>query len=644
MVGGTGRSGVRRRVFGALAPMLVVGALVPAAAQAGTVGVTGTIKGAGSMESVEGGPYSCSKTNGYNDNAESSCTRAAFGAPFEAWVWLKPTPANFPDGDSEWRFSHWEGCDQTRPKTGGLTECAVHSGSFSADERRPKAVFYDSRNPTVQIDSGPTASTRTKEKSATFTFSSPNDTLATFKCKLDGAATYTDCTSGKSYTGLSEGSHTFRVYAVDPSGNATPTDAIRTWTIDSVGPSVSFTGGHGAGAVTNNRNAQFTFTASEPSQFWCKFEELTPGPKSTAVFSACSGTGATTGASPMYFSSSDGAYSFSVYANDGLQNGPTLSRSWTVDTVAPDTTLSGGPPALTNSTSASFTFSSEPGATFECSLDDAPYTSAACADADALTVGHGAHRFRVRARDAAGNLGPPDFHQWTVDTEAPEATITAGPSGTTTDTSATFAFSSGEAGGSFECTIDGGAPSECSSPTSFTALPVGGHVFTVTPQDAAGNTGATVVRTWSIQAPAANPQQNTTGTGTVTGSDVGTGNSTVDGKEDGASRGGGTSSATTIAGPSSLKARPDKKGRFTLKGVGVTCPAGCVVKIVAKAGKKTLAKLAFTGGRQAVRLRLTKKGGALLKRKRKVTLKVAIAVTPASGTPAKKTLKVALRR
>ncbi|MCK5667085.1 MAG: hypothetical protein KAI17_26545, partial [Thiotrichaceae bacterium] len=54
------------------------------------------------------------------------------------------------------------------------------------------------------------------------------------------------------------------------------------------------------------------------------------------------------------------------------------------DTTAPDTSISSGPDSLTNSTSASFSFTStETGSSYQCSLDNAPYTD--CTSPEAYT-------------------------------------------------------------------------------------------------------------------------------------------------------------------------------------------------------------------------------------------------------------------
>ena len=86
-----------------------------------------------------------------------------------------------------------------------------------------------------------------------------------------------------------------------------------------------------------------------------------------------------------------------------------------------------------------------------------------------------------------------------VDAEAPQTTITNGPSGTTRSSSATFAFDSSESDSTFECSLNGSAFAACESPASFEDLPNGGHTFRVRATDAAGNTDATPAsRTWMV--------------------------------------------------------------------------------------------------------------------------------------------------
>ena len=77
------------------------------------------------------------------------------------------------------------------------------------------------------------------------------------------------------------------------------------------------------------------------------------------------------------------------------------------------------------------------------------------------------------------------------DTTPPETSISGGPDATTTDTSASFAFASSEAGSSFECSLDGAGGPPAIRPRAYSGLAVGSHSFAVRARDAAGNTDAT---------------------------------------------------------------------------------------------------------------------------------------------------------
>src|SRR5215207_8710632 len=91
----------------------------------------------------------------------------------------------------------------------------------------------------------------------------------------------------------------------------------------------------------------------------------------------------------------------------------------------------------------------------------------------------------------------------TADTTAPDTTITSGPTGIVSSTSATFEFSSTEAGSSFACSLDGAAYQSCTSPKSYSGLAATTHTLSVRATDPAGNTDATpATQTWTISPPA----------------------------------------------------------------------------------------------------------------------------------------------
>jgi hypothetical protein len=100
------------------------------------------------------------------------------------------------------------------------------------------------------------------------------------------------------------------------------------------------------------------------------------------------------------------------------------------DVTPPSTTIDSGPKSETTERVATFTFSADERATFECALDDAPFAACASpADYHGLTLG--SHRFRVRATDLAGNTDPtPAGHAWVIVTPPPACvarTVSATP-------------------------------------------------------------------------------------------------------------------------------------------------------------------------------------------------------------------------
>ena len=84
--------------------------------------------------------------------------------------------------------------------------------------------------PDTTIDTGPTGTITTDQ--ATFTFSgNPTSDTAKIQCRIDSEP-FADCTSPKTFTGLTDGPHTAEFRAEDAAGNQDPTPATGSFTID----------------------------------------------------------------------------------------------------------------------------------------------------------------------------------------------------------------------------------------------------------------------------------------------------------------------------------------------------------------------------------------------------------------------------
>jgi N-acetylneuraminic acid mutarotase len=166
-------------------------------------------------------------------------------------------------------------------------------------------------------------------------------------------------------------------------------DFIEVTPADATAPETSITSG--PLGPTGSSSASFAFSSSEEgSTFECRLDDR--------EWEGC-------GSPPHYSGLSEGPHVFRVRAIDGAANvdPDPAARSWTVDTVPPDTRISSGPAARSTSPAATFEFSSsEPGATFECRLEGLVWER--CASPRSYAgLRRGLHAFDVRAIDAAGN-------------------------------------------------------------------------------------------------------------------------------------------------------------------------------------------------------------------------------------------------
>jgi hypothetical protein len=280
-----------------------------------------------------------------------------------------------------------------------------------------------------------------------------------------------------------------------PDGPATPdgpADAQVDAMVDAMPQAPETTITDGPPALDNSLSVTFQFESDIPgSTFRCRLD-------SQAELD-CS--------SPQDVSGlTDGAHEFFVTAyNQGVPDPTPASWPWTIDSSTPDTQIDDGPGGSTGSvvgtTSATFQFSSPDagaGATFECALDGAAFSSCT-SGIDYTSLTEGPHDFAVRVRDMAGNPDPtPATWTWTVDLTPPNTTIVGQPDDPTNATMAGFSFTSSEPNSTFECRIDAGAFASCGSPFSA-VLTAGTHTFRVRATDEAGNTDPTpALYTWTI--------------------------------------------------------------------------------------------------------------------------------------------------
>ena len=283
-----------------------------------------------------------------------------------------------------------------------LAACGGGGGGGGGSPPPPPPA--DTTPPDTNITSAPTDPTNLADASFTFTSTEGG---STFECSLDGAA-FAACTSPQDYMGLADGPHTFDVRATDAAGNTDPSPATSNWTVDTVEPDTTIDSA--PGSPTNNPDADFEFSSSEAgSTFECSLD--------SAAFAPCT--------SPASFPGlADGPHDFAVRATDpaGNTDSTPATSNWTVDTVPPETTITGAPASTSDSSDASFEFTASEPSTFECSIDSGPF-SACTSPTDYSGLAEGPHNFEVRATDAAGNTDPtPATWNWAIDLGPPNPT------------------------------------------------------------------------------------------------------------------------------------------------------------------------------------------------------------------------------
>ncbi len=240
---------------------------------------------------------------------------------------------------------------------------------------------------------------------------------------------------------------------------------------------------------TSAQSATFTYSAKGATTYWCTLDGSAPA--------VCDRSGRS------YANLKPGQHTFTVRAVDALGLvGPRTSRTWTIDTTPPNTSIGAHPGTTTLVDSARFAFrSNEAGVRFACRIDRARYRLCR-SPISYRNLPDGSHTFRVAAIDRAGNGDrTPAVFTFAVHTVPAVPRITSGPrQGSVSGPRPSFGFDARYAV-RFQCRFDNGSFARCSGANSDTPsapLPNGTHRFQVRGIGGTGTPGPAVARTFVV--------------------------------------------------------------------------------------------------------------------------------------------------
>lgn len=316
-----------------------------------------------------------------------------------------------------------------------------------------------------------------------------------------------------SFMGLSDGVYTVKVTAQDRASNQA--NAQGSFEVDALAPMVQIDAPEDQ-AVSAEPSPTILGSATADAMVVVVIRDAQGAEVASlmATVDPITGAWSVTPEQPL----ADGDYTIEVSATRRNAKVANDSIDWTLDTQAPDTTITlPAQGTVSNNNQPTITGNSEPGATLEITITDAQgmivETLSVSADDQgawsvdsAMTLADGEYTINATAADAANNTAMADPITWTVDATAPMVMISSPAQGTTTRETTITLEGSAEPGASVEIFVDGVKVDEVTADANgqwsmtIADLSVDEHTFEATSSDEAGNQGSSGQVTITIEA------------------------------------------------------------------------------------------------------------------------------------------------
>ncbi len=338
-----------------------------------------------------------------------------------------------------------------------------------------RSFWIDLTLPTVNITQSPGAWLNSSTATFGWQGSDSRSGVAGYYYWLDDAPpVYTNNTS-VTLVNIGNGSHVFNVQAVDNVGWKS-TVASYNLGINTDLPVVSITSG--PSGWTNTAAPTFTWTGTAFNStiigYYYRWDSV---PQNT-----------TAGASITLPPLPDGAHTFYIQAVDAnMHVGDLVSRTFSIDTIKPNTTILSGPNGWINFSILTFSWNGSDNMNgsgisgYNYWLNNESKTFTASTNVT-LSRTDGSYVFNIEPVDAAGNIGDAVNRSFGIDTGVPDVQIIYGPSGWINQKNATFGWSSSSASGisGYSYWMDSGSKTfTVNTSVTISSIPEGSHTFSV---------------------------------------------------------------------------------------------------------------------------------------------------------------------